>query len=248
MTTDISRSTSTINFVTEEETSTWILRRIAKEYQSRIPNSTITEIMPDTTADVNIFVNYRLYAPCGTKTIGYFTHKEDDSFDKTAKSCDWCIAMSNMTAKLLPSEKTTMIEPSVDKQFIKENLVLGVVGREYANGRKNTSWLDDLKAEGIGIKFTNGQIEWQKMPDFYRSIDYLLVTSSLEGGHIPTKEAIAMGVPVIAPNVGWCWEYPVIRYETKDELKEILRRLNPRGFIDVWDKGAKEIIDICNRL
>src|SRR5690606_27066137 len=56
-------------------------------------------------------------------------------------------------------------------------------------------------------------IQSSSLEEFYDSIDYLVVTSLEEGGPIPVIEAISRGVPVIAPDVGWCWEFPVIRYE-----------------------------------
>jgi glycosyltransferase involved in cell wall biosynthesis len=66
------------------------------------------------------------------------------------------------------------------------------------------------------------------MPAWFAGLDYYLVTSDSEGGPIPVLEAIAAGVPVIAPDVGFCWEYPVIRYSGIDELRRTLEWLGAK--------------------
>ena len=58
-----------------------------------------------------------------------------------------------------------------------------------------------------------------------------------------------MGVPVIAPNVGWCWEYPVIRYSNKRELFKIIKTLC--SFVnveEVWAKSSQELLKILKNI
>jgi hypothetical protein len=236
-----------INFVTESKQSSWILRPICEEYQKLIPQSTITDLIPDDTADINIFVNYKLYTDTPTKTVGYFTHKEDNSFDVVSGLVDYCIAMSNRTATLLPKDKTTVIEPSVDPMYLGNDIKIGWVGREYDNNRKRSTWLESLgKIEGVNIYATNGKIPKDKMPLFYKDMDYILITASNEGGPLPHLESLAVGTPVIAPkNVGWCDEYPAIRYETYEELENLLKSLVIK---DTWKQGADKITEICSNL
>jgi len=59
-------------------------------------------------------------------------------------------------------------------------------------------------------------------------------------------EALARGCPVIAPDVGYCWEFPVLRYSTKEELLEIVRGLViPR---DGWRQTAQHVAEIHRNL
>ena len=44
-------------------------------------------------------------------------------------------------------------------------------------------------------------------PGFYERLDYLLIPSLWEGGPMSLLEALACGIPVIAPDVGWCPEF-----------------------------------------
>lgn len=71
---------------------------------------------------------------------------------------------------------------------------------------------------------------------FYAAIDYLVVTSTEEGGPMPVLEAIARGVPVIAPNVGWCWEFPVLRYAVGEyeALRQVLEQLTAPPSWEHW--------------
>jgi hypothetical protein len=134
-----------------------------------------------------------------------------------------------------------------DPQFHKGPLILGVVGREYPGNRKGTEALAEIRRlPGVEVRFTGGRLPFARLPEFYKSIDYLLVLSRNEGGPLPVLEALAMGKPVIAPDVGWCWEHPVIRYHTIDELKGILTKLViPR---DLCEKQSAMLMGVFERL
>ena len=229
----------------------WILRRIARSFQQNIPDSTISE-NPSYSADVNVYVNAQLFAHHTACDIGFFTHREKEGaeaerFDELASEMDGCIAMCERTSALLPKEKTTIIQVGPDDCFRKKSLVLGVVGREYSSGRKRYDWISDLRAiPGVEIRFTNGKIPWQKMPSFYRKIDYLLVLSDNEGGPIPVLEALRMGVPVISSDVGFVPQFTTLRYNTKEELIDLVRRLVvPR---DIWRTAATQLVDFAQKL
>lgn len=74
-------------------------------------------------------------------------------------------------------------------------------------------------------------------------MNYILITAENEGGPMPVLESLAVGTPVIAPkNVGWCDEYPTIRYETYDELENLLKSLVIK---DTWKQGGEKIKEIC---
>ena len=98
------------------------------------------------------------------------------------------------------------------------------------------------KIPGIEIRFTGGTLQIEQLPDFYRSIDYLLVLSENEWGPLPVLEALAMGKPVIAPDVGWCWDYPVIRYAGIEAFSYILKGLVVRE-IDQESAQIRRVID-----
>lgn len=235
-----------IQIVTEPERRRWVLRPISEALAKELPGATVGE-RADPDADVNFFINYVLYRSVPTYTMALFTHREREGrwmgvFDSVALKVDWCFAMCKITASLLPLEKTTILPMyPVDRAYYK-TLVIGVVGRGYATGRKRMHWVEDLQAiEGVEIKRPK-KIPAKDMPAFYDSIDYLVVLSDNEGGPLPVVEAMARGKPVIAPNVGFCWEYPVLRYETKEELLAIVRRLViPR---DGWEQSAQMVLEV----
>ena len=240
-----------INFVTEPKNQTWILRRWCEEYQKRIPNSTISAFVPNYSADVNVFVNYALYTPA-KNSICVFTHRERDErksdFDRISKECDWCFAQSYNTLDLLPIEKSSILKIGVGEHFHRDKpLRVGVAGREYETGRKRYEWIKDLNIYGIEIVWSNGNVEYEKMAEFYDSIDLLLITGDeREGGPMCVIEALARGKMVMSTNTGWAWEYPVIRYDTFEQLKANLERLViPR---DLWDTGAKQIVEKSEEL
>lgn len=241
-----------VHFVTETEAQRWILRPMAERLASEIPGATLgTSVNP--TATANVFFNYALYKPVDTITAGFFTHRERDGelgrrFNRIAARIDWCFAQSQRTALLLPAPKTSIIPTfPLSAAFYKRTLVLGIVGRGYSSGRKRMDWLADIRAiEGVTALVTGGKLKAAEMPGFYRKMDYLLVLSDNEGGPQPVLEAIATCKPVIAPNVGYCWEYPCIRYSTKADLLEILSKLVlPR---DGWRRSAAHIWHILKRL
>lgn len=229
----------------------WILRRIAKSFQRNISGSTISE-KPRFDADVNVYVNAQLFVHHTACDIGFFTHREHDGpeavrFDELSKEMDGCIAMCNRTAVMLPQEKTTVIQVGPDDCFSKKNIVLGIVGREYSSGRKRYDWIADLRAiPGVEVQFTNGKIPWRRMPGFYRKIDYLLVLSDNEGGPIPVLEALRMGVPVISSDVGFVPEFTTLRYNTKEELLALIRRLVVPE--DIWRNASLKLVDFAINL
>jgi glycosyltransferase involved in cell wall biosynthesis len=150
----------------------------------------------------------------------------------------------------------TIIRPGTDAP--PRPIVFGVIGRTYNDGRKGEALVARAVADGflfvacgVGVgrarrarALTRGQ--WPcstpytiaTRDAFYSAIDYLVVTSTVEGGPVPLLEAIARGVPVIAPpTVGWCGEFPTIPYDvgSYDSLRSVLYRLtNP----PTWEEWA----------
>lgn len=238
-----------INIITGKDK--WVLYRLSKEILNRLQNSYITIFEPDGKADINIYMNYALFKnKTNAIDIGYFTHYEPkNNFDNIAKNVDYCISMCDKTATFLPKDKTTVIKFWPDKQFIKEKIVIGICAKNQPGGRKRFYLIEELKKiKGIEILITNQKYKWEDMPLFYKSIDYLVVLSDNEGGPMPVIEAIASGKTVIAPNVGWCWDYPVIKYNNINDLIDILSKLSSFTNDDGWSNICNQIKDVCNKL
>lgn len=222
----------------------WILTKIAKMLDKYIPEVILSE-KPDPKADINHFVNYALYKPVRTKTSAWFTHPEG-TFWEMAKHIDWCICHAERYAEQLREKgyRATAITPGIDDIF-KPKLVLGVVGKKRRSGRKGDILVEQIKKlDFVQLKFTHSSwegddIPFNKLPDFYNSIDYLLVPSILEGGPIPVGEAIKSGKKVISPldvgNVN-LFKENIIFY----------KKGNIKSLIKVLDKSYKSKLEISN--
>jgi len=242
-----------INIVTEPAPG-WVLRMISENWCKRLPNCGITDMRPDFTSDINFYVNWDIFKPeFKTKMdIGWFTHKENETFDIKASQMDYCICPSELTYKLLPKNKSFILKHGVGEEFLnkKNKIKFGIVGREYGSGRKNFNIIQTLKnIPNSDFFITNGKLSSSQLVDFYKEIDYLLVTATNEGGPVPVLDALTMGVPIIAPNVGWCWEYPVIKYSNNEELCKIINSLC--SFVNVnklWIESSNELLNIFKKV
>jgi glycosyltransferase involved in cell wall biosynthesis len=200
----------------------WIIKRLAYELRKIPQNMPITYFMT--------------YAMLDEKTEGMtaalFTHYEKGNhkrFVNAAKKVDIAIALSENTAKEVRKyrKQCEVIHCGTD---LKREIIFGVVGRVYKSGRKGEHLIaqlcNDYKIIALGEDWPCENVDIEREL-FYPMIDYLIVSSTIEGGPIPVLDAIAMGVPVIAPDVGWSWDYPVIRYEkgSVDSLRSVLERL-----------------------
>jgi len=240
-----------LHIVTESESQRWSLLPDAENLAREIPGTTIGTSL-DNRAAINMFVNYALYEPVKTITTAMFTHRERSGplaarFDEVAAMVDWCFAMNRHTLALLPEKKSSIMMVWPDPRYHGGKLILGVCGRDYKSGRKRMEWVKDLRAiPGVKVRTTDGRIPAVNMPYYYADLDYLVVIADNEGGPKPVVEALAMGCPVIAPDVGYAWEFPVLRYETKEELLNIVR-----GLIiphDGWKRTAQHVAEVHRRL
>jgi len=222
-----------------ESDSKWILGRLARELNKRLGWP-----INEDKADIDLCLPYLMFdrskAPL---KVPLFTHREEavlrkkDAFDRIASIATKSVSLSENTKKLLlwNQEGSTVIPLGSDLTKV---VRFGVVGKAHSSGRKNFEWLTELSKDFHIAYRVLGEDE-KSRADFYNNIDFLLVTSSVEGGPVPVLDAIAMGVPVIAPDIGWCWQYPCIKYERNSlkSLKKVLLGLNTKR---TWQDVAED--------
>lgn len=222
----------------------WILERCAREIESRLPYVRVSTA-PIPGAKVTYYVNYSARRQrVSPVEAAFFTHVEERApaaaarFFEAGRDVDVAIAMSARYAEALREQgarDVRVVTPGVDLDRFRPLVRIGVVGRTYHTGRKG----EDL----VRAVFDEPHIEWHftgegwpgparrlrddELLDFYRSMDYILVPAHYEGGPMPLLEALACGVEVIAPRVGFVDEYPHIEFETgnADDLRRVLRGL-----------------------
>jgi len=233
----------------------WILERCAEELARAIPDVTVNYGQQERTVDAA--AAYNLYMPAKDlrkyptegRAIGFYTHGTN-GFDLVDRFSA-CVAMNEeMSLRLggpggLGVELVTVIRPGIEHQAAAP--VFGVAGRVYNDGRKGEALVKAAVRDGFtfiacGTKKTVSAMPRRQWPcptvhradspaeraAFYKAINYLVVTSTEEGGPMTVPEAIAHGKPVIAPRgVGWCDEFPCLRYDrgSWDSLRALLQRL-----------------------
>ena len=222
----------------------WILRRMANEIVDRLDYTSLGH----GDGDIVYYVAYALYKPTEKPTAVFLTHYAGGGiWPEALAGSDVQICMCNKTADVVREQggkNIHIIRPAVHEQFFRD-ITFGIVG-EVKSNRKGEHLVQKMVEAGYNVKAWG--LRWPceivssdffELPDFYRSIDYLVVPSVLEGGPMPVIEAISMGVPVIAPDVGWCWEFPVIQYEVGewDSLNSVLQRLTK---VPTWEGWASE--------
>lgn len=231
----------------------WILDRYRDEMVAHGKKSTI-EIVENsrTPCDIDYVIPYQKWKQCVSPIkVGLFTHRETaevniqkrHQFEQAANEMNYCIAMSQSTAEELRHLGVAESKLEVmhfGSELFKYPKTFGVCGRTESR-RKNENWIWELSKHAPFLAWGKGwpcQIFEGSREDFYKKIDYLVVTSNNEGGPVPVIEAIQMGVPIIAPDVGWCWEYPVIQYKKNnlEDLRRVILRLTIyRNWFFVWE-------------
>jgi len=155
------------------------------------------------------------------KTAAWFSHYEIETPHKMEmwqQAAEWVdirlTSAPQYLEMLKPYGETHLVIPPVHEQFElagPRSATIGVSGFVYPHGRKGEHLVSQLseyckgrgwhiKASGKGWDVEDIQeYDWLDMPDFYRSLDVLLVTSYTEGIPMPPLEALACGTPVVAP-------------------------------------------------
>lgn len=223
-----------VNIVPSEHAG-WIISRIIEEL--RVHNGwTVSRF--EHQADLNVFINYHAALPHlneiernSTQTAAFFTHPEDSFFYYLADKVDYPVFMTRKYANI---QRSWVVPLGIDNVF-KPKILIGNVGRSYSTGRKGSGILKLLKEIDF-VEFVpppklkaGKQREWlSDLSHYYRSLDYYLVTSLVEGGPMPAAEAKACGCNVIAPQrVGFCDDIADFFYDRRDDrsLVTLLERL-----------------------
>lgn len=249
----------------------WILYKLAEELKNRLAahEVLINEAAQD--AEINYFINYGYYRKKSEAIdVGFFTHYDPDLLAdvwlRTAREMDHCVAQSESTRRTLlqqgiPDEKISVIMPGADEGFCPK-VRLGISGKIQPGGRKGEHLLQKLMRDpeiGNMISIVANHEGWGipvnrlNHVDYYQSIDFLLITSLIEGGPVPFLEALACGKLAIAPPIGYVPSFDHIEYKTGDydDLKRVIletcrpiyeqrRRLSLQGKQYDWQYWADE--------
>ena len=168
------------------------------------------------------YCSYGLFVKCPVKhpsiRCSITSHKSIDESDKTKKILKNMHRISTNNNHLYEYFKAnnvhyipngvdvSIFSPSNDKHYDPNNILFGWVGNKD-RATKNFNIIQALgKHFNISLVASSKSKLLQKnqsqMVDFYRSIDFLLVSSSTEGTPNPALEAASCGVPVITTHVG----------------------------------------------
>ncbi len=253
--------------------SGWIIEKMARQLAERIPGVEYG-LVDRFDVPLNYYMPYLTYATPGhRRAMGYFTHQEADEqrhqlFERSATLFELCVSHSVRYAEVLKrlgATRVSVISPGVDLGTFTPEIRIGIVGRTYDSGRKGEHLLAQMldiphirwTCTGTGWPIESTRLSDAEMPAFYRSMDYILVTSLIEGGPMCVAEALACGTEVIAPDVGWVPEFPHIPYETgnAESLRNVLlsvvqRRLDLRASVlsRTWDHWVTAHAELFDRL
>ncbi len=222
----------------------WILERLGREIEKRVPYARVVHAATGE-ARLTYYMNYSARRqPVAGLEMAFVAHLEEDVPAAAAKAVAIAremrvvIAMATRYADQLREQgagDVRVICPGVDLERFRPVIRVGVIGRTYHTGRKGEALVREVLDEpGIEWQFTGDgwpmpgtAVAEADMPAFYRSLDYVLVPARYEGGPMSVLEALASGVEVIAPDIGFVEDYPHLPYRKNDagDLRRVLRAL-----------------------
>ncbi len=210
---------------------------------------------PDLHADANIWIGYMAYA----KWLGrrnkrptkfdavLFTHHpggKGRSWRTAASKAHLCLSMCKRHARRLPEDRTALWPIGHDGRFALNRplrFFCCMNSSIKAQIRKRVDWYTSLKRSVANSEWRiSGGMSGDVVVESYDWCDYLIVLSTLEGGPRPVQEALARCKPVIAPDVGFSWEYPVLRYTGLQGARALCQKL-----ADAADASKASIAGQC---
>jgi hypothetical protein len=187
-------------------TDGWVLERQAKILTAKLPYAEFVSNHPSPGKETALvyYFNYALYKePSGRIDVGFFTHRDDaQGFLDKARRVDCCVCMARQYADWLRGEgvrDVIHIPMGFDAYRYRPTLVLGVVGR-LAHPRKGGALVERVRAlPFVEMVVSDGQLQEGQLRNLYHLVDYVLISSTIEGGPMCLLEGLGMGKPVIAP-------------------------------------------------
>lgn len=201
-----------------------------KALQFLFPNSQFYPIIATKGAlkgklyDVIYYCSFALFPKCPIKhpaiRASITSHKSIDDIKKTRKilknihriSVNNKLLYKYFRAKnvcYIPNGvDTSFFSPAEEKRYDPNSIKFGWVGNSDRSTKnfwivKKLAGMRDFQFRVLATSKSKPLKKTRKqMVDFYRSIDFLLVTSSTEGTPNPALEAAACGVPIISSPVG----------------------------------------------
>jgi len=214
----------------------WILEKIGKEL--------LKADLPET--DITYYINWiywKHFNGCqkSNMDIVFFTHFDELSDRTILDKADYIFCMSDHGRKelirnLVPEDKIRVIGGFgilVEQRKIR----LGVSGRPYGTGRKGQGIIARLYVELNKDIFEFVFIKDWKLgfgivsDNFFDDIDYLLITSTAEGGPMDVLNAKSLNIPVISRDIGFMVDLKDeddIIYESYDVLVHKLKQLEDK--------------------
>ena len=256
-----------VNLIVTEGDWPWIVGRLVRELKDRLPAHGFDAVINGRGKfDVEYHGN-AYFSPRGTGRANVALFAQEDGHMKHVPSFDGHVALNPFVADLivkqLMSERRPLakinvrvIEQAVDERFIRKTktridhpTTFGVAGSVKRDGRKGEKLIQ--QALDAGYHFVGWGTGWpcpivsnryEDLPAFYESLDYYVVTSTMEGGCTPIIECMAMGVPVISPRIGFAIVRPVITYEkgSWESLESVLRYLTTHRTYEDWARDHAE--------
>ena len=264
-------SKQTINIV-HEVGGKWILPRFARALVEGIPNArAVSASDPKARNALGVALNYYVNDHCLTKPssnldVAFIDHPKEN-FERTLKLADHVVAMAPQYQRLVQErgKPCDLVIQPVDTNTYSPRLVLGFVGRfkgkvDYSE-RKGRDLLDKVAAlPWVELRMTLGDIDDADMPAFYRGLDYVLVTSEVEGGPMCLTEGLACGKRSIMPStlgIGELFkdgliDYPAGDFDALQGILEVLygekQRLADMVAKYTWGHWVEQHVQIFGRL
>jgi len=245
----------TVNIPVTGPDMSWIVGRLAKELVKRLPaygfDAQINRVGP---CDIEYHSNvYSAPTGFGRVNVGLFAHNDGRPGRYCASFHGHVVLNPEMLALMssLGAPDPVVIEQAVDECFLgfrpgTKKAIFGVAGSvKPGNPRKGEALVQkmldhgyDVRAWGSGWPCQIVSNDYKQLAHFYSGLDYYVCTSTLEGGCSPIIECMAMGVPVIAPRIGFAIVRPVLEYEKGnwESLHRVLRYLTEHRTYDDWAK------------
>jgi hypothetical protein len=139
--------------------------------------------------------------------------------------------LGDMLVRLIGQYNVVCIPNGVDVSMFNRKFVVGCVGAKQDKFDYKGFNLVKQACKELGLELLIANTkQHSEMPDFYNTIDCLVIASKEEGCNNPTLEALAMNKPVISTRVGNAYEFDGVTLIERDvaSIKNALRKLSGR--------------------